>query len=57
MTKEYESLKLSYSQVIIEKDTLSSQLQNTIILLNETIEKENPKDLKNKKIFIYVDKD
>jgi len=26
-------------------------------LLNETIEKENPKDLKNKKIFIYVDKD
>lgn len=25
-------------------------------LLNETIEKENPKDLKNKKIFIYIDK-
>jgi hypothetical protein len=26
-------------------------------LLNETIEKEDPKDLKDKKIFIYVDKE
>lgn len=26
-------------------------------LLNETIEKKNPKDFKNKKIFIYIDKE